>query len=159
MKTHYFKLLIFTIITFYLAGCSQDENNRTKSLLSVNQTIKGKSKKITEMVGPNRHTYKWLPGQCFPTPHDCFPDVIVTAPRLIYVNELDSLIAINQVSVFFQTSGHYPNLFPGFDGPALYDLRNDSTTLRKGVFNDTTVIYHIVLYNDTTTEADYSQYY
>ena len=96
---------------------------------------------------------------CTAPPHDCFDEVVVTAPKKVYYDELDNLILSDNVKDFFVENGDYLNIFTDFDGPALLDLRNNVTTLRKIVYGVDDISYYIVFRNDTNSTPDYSDYY
>ncbi len=155
-----FLALSITLITFITLSCTNDvisnneknSNNRTPFYQSESSNI-------------NRHF-------CDPpdsTPHcrtparACFDDVIVTAPHPAEENEiLTQHINNNTVYLYFDEGNieNYEVLFPGFEGPALIDLRNDLTTLRKIPNGDTTIVtYYIVYTADTNSRPDYSDYY
>lgn len=145
---------LFTFILFLiLSACTS--NHDFNPILSNNNFVEN----TINLTSPNRHYYYLNKAKCYPVAHDCFPDIIVTAPKSIFINELDSLILADDVQQFFEDNGNYQELFPGLYGQSLFDLRNCVVTLRKGFTDDTTIFYHIILRSDTNVAADYSQYY
>lgn len=153
--------MLFSILFLVLTGCNNSDINPIDKSKFVRKNHTGNQKNdiLLEMTSPDRHYNKECPSQCFPGAHDCFPDIVVTAPKLSFIRELDSLILINQTYKYFQITGNYEQLFPGLYGPALNDLVNNVTTLRKGISSDTTIFYHIIFLNDTNSAPDYSEYY
>jgi hypothetical protein len=107
---------------------------------------------------PDRH-WCWDADRCKLPPYDCFPDITVEDTKLPFINELDQLISVNNIDEFFEDGGNYVKLYPGMHGPALFDLRDSLTTLRKVIHAQDTICYRIVSYSDTNTSPDYSSYY
>lgn len=160
MKNFYF----FSFLFLFLIGCNNSDINpiiKSKKIRlneTSNETSNRKNDILLAMTSPNRH-YDPNCRRCFTPAHDCFPDIVVTAPKLSFIKELDSLIQINHTYKFFQPRGNSEELFPGLYGPALVDLVESLTTLRKGISSDSTIFYHIVFVSDTNLAPDYSEYY
>jgi len=155
------KNFLFTIILSILfLSCSEDTG-----ITENNKKIQGPD----YQAGSNIHRHFCKPidpnikPHCAPPKRDCFDDVIVEAPRPKAEDFiLTEHILNNTVYLYFDENNveNYQVLFPNFDGPALSDLRNNLTTLRKIVNDDTNIVtYYIVFTADTNLTPDYSEYY
>lgn len=142
--------LTLSLLTFY--RCQFENSNSANELIPIS-SFPGNGNGT--FVKPDRH---WSPchrNKCKFPAHDCFPDIIVTPQNIYYIAELDNHILNNTVSTFFQVGGNYEEIYPGLFGKALTDLRNGITTLRKVLVSDSIIAYRIVMFNDTSIQADY----
>jgi|GEM_PF-2074453 len=150
-------ILNIVVLVVLMIGCKENISiNKEKKTDYALNDYKFTTANLTK---PDRHWSKCHPTKCKFPAHDCFPDIIVYPDNSQYVNELDELISINQVNLFFNENGNYEQLFPGLFGKALEDLRDNITTLRKIIVDSNTIAYRIVLINDTSLPADYYNYY
>jgi len=152
------------IITLMLAIILMLSCNQEPSKVSSNN-YKNKPDNTGVLSGPTQKYYKaQIPmiAHCEAPKRDCFPETVVTAPRKKIEDDILSYDIINNIVYqYFDEANieNYEILFPGFVGPALSDLRDNVTTLRRIQTTDSSVNYYIIFVNDTNSSPDYSEYY
>ncbi|MBX3042231.1 MAG: hypothetical protein KF896_00790 [Ignavibacteriae bacterium] len=139
-----------------MMSCSDTSTNNQKS--STQDDFQPMNIVAGTMSSPTR-TYKKAIRDCETPKRDCFDDVIVTAPKEIYFDELDNRIVNQTTDVFFSASGNYLEIFENFSGPALLDLRNGITTMSKLDFGSGVRTYYIHFLGYPDSTPDYSAFY
>ncbi len=111
------------------------------------------------MTSPTLHFDVIKRDNCHLPPKGCFAPIVVTAPKLPNINQLDSAIGNYTTNEFFSNTENYEELFPGFYGDALQDLQDSITTLVRIENGPDTAWYYIVYSCDQDSLPDYSNVY